>query len=112
MRGIITGPRHREILMGLVRISSPSAHAVLAPSLGDGDLRALRLQLSARGSSAAECSLPETLPRPLPACSLPGGTWGPRQSTQRRDLRCLMPDVALPQVPQGLLGMNHCLAWW
>lgn len=27
MRGIITGPRHREILMGLARISSPSTHA-------------------------------------------------------------------------------------
>lgn len=80
MRGIITGPQRHEILMGLARISSPSTHAALAPSLGASDLRALRLQLSARGGSAARCSLPdpqlEILLQPLPACSLSGGTWG------------------------------------
>lgn len=62
MRGIITGPQHREILMGLARISSPSAHGALTPSLGDGDLHALRLQLSAWDVSTARCSLPETFP--------------------------------------------------
>lgn len=66
MRGIITGPRHREILMGLARISSPSTHAE------PGRQRPARTQVAAQHPGRQRCrALPARHTSPATASHQP-----------------------------------------